>query len=307
MCFCIYIVKPFIALLLIFIIPCASAIDFSYEPVNPTTSTSIHFNASFENITPVSYVWDFGDGKFSSESSPYHRYSDNGNYTIVLTIVDDKSIVYQCNHTIYVNNTLPNVDFTWDIKYPNPKDSIHFTDLSNDADGNIVAWRWDMGDGGIIDLRNHTHAYVEAGMYNITLTVWDDDGGNASKTKQIIINENEPPDAVFVVDSNTANVGDKIEFHDASIDIDGEVVSWNWSFGDGSTSNERNPVHVYKHKGDYTVTLTVKDDDGAVSSYSSEMHIDGKSIPAFTTLIFFVAILISCITQVYKPFCINKL
>ena len=57
----------------------------------------------------------------------------------------------------------------------------------------------------------------------------------------------------------------KIAFYgDKSIDFDGKIVSYNWDFGDGTTSNEQNPAHVYKKQGTYTVTLRVTDDKGAV-------------------------------------------
>jgi serine protease len=55
-------------------------------------------------------------------------------------------------------------------------------------------------------------------------------------------------------------------FNDASSDSDGSVVSWNWDFGEGSLSSEQNPTHIYGSSGTYTVTLSVRDDDGVQSS-----------------------------------------
>ncbi|MCX6666593.1 MAG: right-handed parallel beta-helix repeat-containing protein [Euryarchaeota archaeon] len=56
------------------------------------------------------------------------------------------------------------------------------------------------------------------------------------------------------------------QFNDTSIDPNGVIMSWYWDFGDGNTSNEQNPIHWYMENGTYDVTLTVTDDDGAVSS-----------------------------------------
>ncbi len=53
-----------------------------------------------------------------------------------------------------------------------------------------------------------------------------------------------------------------IQFHDLSIDPDGDIVNWYWDFGDGNTSNEQNPVHKYNRFGYYTVVLRVTDNDG---------------------------------------------
>jgi len=63
------------------------------------------------------------------------------------------------------------------------------------------------------------------------------------------------------------NVGEQISFEGSeSKDDDGNIVSWHWDFGDGETSNEENPSHIYDRRGIYDVTLTVKDEGGQESS-----------------------------------------
>ena len=57
-----------------------------------------------------------------------------------------------------------------------------------------------------------------------------------------------------------------IDFIDASSDLDGSIVSWNWNFGDGIFSTERNPSHTYDTSNTYVVWLKVADDDGDVDS-----------------------------------------
>lgn len=76
--------------------------------------------------------------------------------------------------------------------------------------------------------------------------------------------ENTPPTANF-----TYGVSDlTVSFSDTSTDSDGTIVAWSWNFGDGSTSNLQNPVHLYAEYGTYSVSLTVTDDDGAVGTTS---------------------------------------
>ncbi len=58
----------------------------------------------------------------------------------------------------------------------------------------------------------------------------------------------------------------KINLTDKSSDLDGNIASWNWSFGDGNSSNMQNPIHTYKDYGRYNVTLTVKDNLEGVNS-----------------------------------------
>jgi len=262
------------------------------------TTTTVKLSANATGINVIMYVWDFGDTHFyTGNANAYHRYDDNKNYTITLTVVDNESKVYQCNKTIFIYDTPPVADFSWDKQHPNPKDIIHFTDSSHDPDGNIVAYHWNIS-GKIVDIPNPTHAFVDAGIFNITLTVTDDDGGNASITKRITVSNNKPPSAVFTVSSTTVTVGDEIKFNDNSVDPDGSIASWQWHFGDGTTSPERNPVHIFKKSGEYTVNLTVTDDDGAISSYLVKMQVDKSGdTPAFGLIIMIAAI---CITYFYK-------
>jgi len=84
---------------------------------------------------------------------------------------------------------------------------------------------------------------------------------------------NQPPVADFFHSTNELAAS----FTDASYDLDGFVVSWSWSFGDGATSGERNPTHTYPTPGTYEVTLTVTDNAGAADSESKNVTV---SIPA---------------------------
>jgi photosystem II stability/assembly factor-like uncharacterized protein len=84
---------------------------------------------------------------------------------------------------------------------------------------------------------------------------------------------NAPPDAEFAESSTGLAVG----FQDRSSDSDGKVVSWLWSFGDGTTSTLRNPVKSFVAPGAYSVTLTVTDDHAASSSTTTEVVVSGAA------------------------------
>ncbi|RPJ78092.1 MAG: PKD domain-containing protein, partial [Alphaproteobacteria bacterium] len=66
-----------------------------------------------------------------------------------------------------------------------------------------------------------------------------------------------------------------VKFTDTST---GNATSWSWDFGDGTTSNERNPVHKYTAAGNYNVTLTVSNSDGS-STNTKASKIDVYSAP----------------------------
>lgn len=66
-----------------------------------------------------------------------------------------------------------------------------------------------------------------------------------------------------------------VEFHDASM---GNIVSRHWDFGDGTTSTEKNPTHIYADYGIYNVTLTVTDANGNTDSITRTVNVAGIQV-----------------------------
>ena len=149
-----------------------------------------------------------------------------------------------------------------------------FADRSGDEDGSVVSWRWDFGDGTTSSERNPSHSYAAPGRYDVLLVVTDDDGAAASKSHRAEPKgpqANRPPHADFEVHCSG---GLSCSFIDKSKDDDGVITGWRWEFGDGATSDERNPVHTYSASGRYDVLLTVTDD--ADASVTREHKADAK-------------------------------
>ncbi|MBA1331774.1 hypothetical protein QQ73_11760, partial [Candidatus Endoriftia persephone str. Guaymas] len=64
---------------------------------------------------------------------------------------------------------------------------------------------------------------------------------------------------------------------EGSTDPDGRIVGYHWVFGDGNSSTEINPLHSYATAGNYTVTLTLTDDQDATGSASIMINVSGLS------------------------------
>jgi len=141
-----------------------------------------------------------------------------------------------------------------------PAEGIVFVDCSDDPDGEIVAYRWDLGDGTTSDEPNPQHNYAEPGAYAVTLQVIDDKGATAVTTRIVEILP-LPPVACFDAPEEVW-AGEVIEFLDCSFDPDGEIVGWSWSLGDARSSEEQNPQQVFSEPGSYTIRLSVIDDQG---------------------------------------------
>ncbi|WP_232460759.1 NosD domain-containing protein [Thermococcus barossii] len=84
------------------------------------------------------------------------------------------------------------------------------------------------------------------------------------------------PKADFHYSPETPEVGMEIQFKDTSLDPDGEIVSWEWDFGDGYVSRERNPTHCYRSEGTYTVRLKVTDSTGLTSETTKKITVTAE-------------------------------
>lgn len=150
---------------------------------------------------------------------------------------------------------------------------------SHDADGTIVAYDWNYGDGSAHGTTAvATHSYATANTYTVTLTVTDDQGATATDTAVVTVATNLPPIANAGADQWAA-VGVAVNLDGGgSSDPDGTVVGYSWSFGDGAPAGSgRNVTHAYATAGVYTVTLTVTDNRGATAVDTASMVIGSSS------------------------------
>jgi PKD repeat protein len=144
-----------------------------------------------------------------------------------------------------------------------------FDDTSTD-DGPISTWNWNFGDpnsgaNNLANVENPTHEFSAAATYNVSLTVTDADGASSTKVNPVTVGTaNVAPTASFAVPT-TCVVGADCEFTSTSTDTDGNITLHHWEFSDGGTADGLTVTHEYTAAGTFNVTLTVTDDDGALS------------------------------------------
>ena len=229
----------------------------------------------------VQYDWDYGDGNSDVDAgaTPTHVYTANGPYQVTLTVTDE------------VGGT--DVDTAWSVvgeatEQPPIADaggprtgkvnaSISFDGTaSEDPDGDIVTYSWDFGDG-TFDNSGPTpsHAYTTSDVFDVILTVQDDDGFiDRNKTTAIVGAGNLPPE-VNPGGPYEGTAGEAVSFDGSdSDDPDGEIISYEWDFGDGTMGSGETTTHIYASEGTYIVTLTVTDNDEAKVSTETFANID---------------------------------
>ncbi|TMI63068.1 MAG: PKD domain-containing protein [Bacteroidetes bacterium] len=205
------------------------------------------------------YSWDFGDGNNSVQQSPAHSYASPGVFTVKF-VVSTSGVCRadSIEKTIFVD-TRPVVDFSF---VGGCKDSaILLTDASSNATGGVAQWTWDFGNGNTSTIQNPTANYSIPGNFNVTLTAISQHGCRGSLIKPISIESAPTADYSF----NTVCLGKPVTFTDNSTNSLGNIISWQWNFGDNSGSTLRNPVHSFMQEGDFPVTLIASTQNGCNS------------------------------------------
>jgi len=142
---------------------------------------------------------------------------------------------------------------------------------SSDPNDSIVSFVWDFGDGEQATGVAASHVYSATGIYTATLTVTDEYGATA--TDEAIINVLSRPVANAGPDIRVLVTIETILDGTASADSDGEIVAYNWDFGDGDTGLGALESHWWAPPGTYTVTLVVTDNDGLTAADTATVEV----------------------------------
>ncbi|MEY2848657.1 MAG: hypothetical protein RI885_1322 [Actinomycetota bacterium] len=223
----------------------------------------------------VRYSWDFGDGATASGASAGHTYTQAGSYTVTLTVTDDDGATDTTARvvTVVAPNVAPAAEFSVEVSNLS---AVFDGSASRDPDGLVTAYSWDFGDGASASGSTTTHAYAAAGSYTARLTVTDNAGAATTVSREVVTTEvpNAAPVSSFVATSTGLSASLDAS---ASVDPDGTIVSWTWTFGDSTTGSGRTTTHAYAAAGSFTVGLTVTDDRGAVTTSSRAITVSAPA------------------------------
>jgi uncharacterized repeat protein (TIGR01451 family) len=256
---------------------------FTFNPVSPRPGQVVNFDATNSQDSDgniVAYAWEWGDGTTGTGQQASHTYF-GGTYLVRLTVTDNRGATATATAQITAFNEPPAALFTFNPGSPKPGQVVNFDATnSQDSDGNIVAYAWSYGDGTTGTGQQASHVYA-GGNYTVTLVVTDNLAGSATATSQIFVH-NKPPAALFKYNPIAPQVGKNVNFDATnSQDSDGDIVSYAWDFGDGTTGSGQKRSHAYA-AGTYIVVLVVTDDFGATATETTTLTVGavGNAPPA---------------------------
>ncbi len=278
-----------------FVIAYAPHVYFSYSPLQPTDLDTVNFvsNSYDSDGSIINYTWSIYDpilkkaiAKFYTSSFSY-RFPDNGDYEVSLTVVDNDGAWNTTTKTIEIQNIPPVANFSWELLppyYGKPYvgQQIKFYSQSYDRDGEIRIYKWNFGDGNVVVTgSNYTiYSYSKNGVFSVSLTVTDNDYGEASITKSITIYDIFPPSIEnLTAYPNPQEAGSSINI---SCSIHDDVaVAYAWlivSTPNGSiinvtmnfTGNEYFYKFVFSDPGNYSYHVLTSDVNGNKNSSSQQ-------------------------------------
>jgi PKD repeat protein len=223
--------------------------------------------SSISNTTSAKYTVNYADGSTtvsvdqSANGGQWNEIGqfnfDAGEYSVVINDDTGSGRVVADGIRVGARENPPAViqaDFIADTRYGVAPLDVTFESTST---GDISTYQWNFGDGSTNSSRTYiTHTYTTDGCKDVTFTVNGPEGTSKMTKKDYICvgSTTETLRAEFSVGAHEGTAPMTVSFSDES---SGNVVSWLWDFGDGTTSTSQNPTHQYTQPGNYTVSLTV--------------------------------------------------
>ena len=222
--------------------------------------------------------WFFGDGSTASAINPVKTYTSPGTYTV-------KVISYfgKCKDSTTKTITIvagPKADFTANPRgICKPPLTVNFTNNSTGA----VTYSWNLGNGQTSTLPNPTYTYNNFGYYNIRLIA---DGGNGCidtifKPNYIAI---AAPSIQGINGAPYKGCFPYTQTFSVRATLPDPIVSWEWDFGDGTTSNASNPTHTYSVVGGYVISVKITTQSGCVSTFNDKIRGGSKPKSNFSAM-----------------------
>ena len=254
---------------------------FSIDPPNPQALQQVTFTSTSSDPdgSITAFRWTLGDGSPNQSTDiALHGFSRSGTYNVTLQVRDDDDATTNLTIPLVIANAPPVASFSLAPTAPGERDAVLLTDHSFDPDGDLLGRAWDLGDGSTSTLAQPPqHHYADSGTYDVSLTVTDDEGANATASQTLLILEGAP--ALVVEPSRRVPEDSPLLLEASAFDGPADSVAFSvaWDFDDGSGAQGDNLLsvaHAWTTGGLYHVGLSVQDKDGQEATATITVRVD---------------------------------
>ncbi|MFC4449091.1 PKD domain-containing protein [Halorussus aquaticus] len=232
----------------------------------------------------TSYQWEFGGQDTDYGETASHTFERSGLYSVELTVTDDEGATDRTSVTVSVEDTTdpPTASLSCSPTEVTAGERVECTASgSSDPDGDISTFDWTFGDGTSDSGEYVGHTFDEAGTYTVELDVSDETGATDTATETIRVESaTEPPSASLSCTPTRVTAGERVECTaSGSSDPNGDISTYDWTFGDGTGDTGTYASHTFDEAGTYTVELDVADETGATDTVSETIRVEAAAKP----------------------------
>ena len=251
------------------------------KPTTINEGQSVVFSATATDpgiLDTLTYSWNFGDNTTPTNGRDInHTFVDNGTYNVVLTVTDKDGGTTSQTAVAKVDNVAPTIVSIVKPTTISEGQSVTFTATATDPGIlDTLTYSWNFGDTTTAVVgQTANHTFADNGNYNVVLTVTDKDGAVTTQTVVAKV-DNVAPTIVSIVKPTTINEGQAVQFT-ATATEPGilDTLTYSWNFGDSTVLvSGQNATHTFADNGNYNVTLTVTDKDGAATTQTVVAKVD---------------------------------
>jgi gliding motility-associated-like protein len=235
--------------------------DFNTPP--PLCSGSGVTFSDFSTPPSSNTLWDFGDGQIATGNSVNHLYALGGNYNVTMTGTYGGCLAsIQKPVTVSTSPVLPGFVIDYGLACQAPM-TVNFIDTSLGA----VKWHWNFtgNPGDTSNLQNPSFFYSTQAVYNPTLTITDANGCTATISETLNSKQKTAAIKMDTVLHASATICATVTATFSAITKD-TIATFNWDFGDGTTSTAANPVHDFNTPGTYIINLSFTTNHGCIGT-----------------------------------------
>lgn len=231
---------------------------------NRCEGTETAFYTSSDDLQDYRYSWDFGVQEVQSDtsalSSPRFLYTKPGDYPVRLVVMNHPGCSDTLIETVLIREK-PAASFLCDAACSGKP--VTFRTDNKTGDNEAVEWKWSIQDqGNLFTSSGHeiTFTFPQSGNYPVNLIVTNQYGCKDSISK--ILRVDAPPLSVFLVEENYRHVQGNVQMKNGSAGS----IHYSWDFGNGTTSEETEPVAHYTENGTYTIELIARTYSGCTDT-----------------------------------------